>query len=82
MQAQAARGYTNRAMVTKKTKPRRTTPARRRPARREPYLWEKLAELGKSIPPEELARIPTDGARNLHHYLHGAPKPAQRNAGI
>ena len=36
--------------------------------------WDKIIEAGHSIPQEELDRHPTDGARNLHHYLHGTPK--------
>ena len=37
-------------------------------------LAERIIEIGKGIPPEELARHPADGARNLEHYLYGAPK--------
>lgn len=37
-------------------------------------LWEAIVELGASIPEEEWAKAPTDLARNLHHYLYGAPK--------
>jgi hypothetical protein len=37
-------------------------------------IWDKIAALGEEIPPEELANFPVDGATNLHHYLHGAPK--------
>jgi hypothetical protein len=37
-------------------------------------LWQTIVELGESVPEEEWAKIPTDLARNLHHYLHGAPK--------
>lgn len=40
-------------------------------------VWDKIFERGKRIPPEELARHPTDGARNLHHHLHSAPKQAR-----
>ena len=36
--------------------------------------WEKIEERSKRIPPEELANFPPDGARNLDHYLYGAPK--------
>ncbi len=60
-------------MVTKKpVAPKRTT-ARRKP-KREMTLWEKIEARGKRIPPEELANFPTDGARNLDHYLYGSPK--------
>jgi hypothetical protein len=37
-------------------------------------VWQKLIELGHSIPDEELARIPRDGAQNADYYLHGSPK--------
>ena len=63
-------------MVTKKHAPKKTPRTRRGPApsKRGPSIWERIEELGKSIPPEELANFPTDGARNLDHYLYGAPK--------
>jgi len=60
-------------MVIRKTT--HTTPPRpRRQAKRTQTIWDKIEALGKEIPREELERFPTDGARNLHHYLHGAPK--------
>jgi len=37
-------------------------------------IWEIALEIGASVPKEEWAHIPTDGARNVHHYLYGAPK--------
>ena len=37
-------------------------------------IWEVALEIGASVPEEEWAKVPTDGARNLHHYLYGAPK--------
>lgn len=37
-------------------------------------IWEFIVELGESVPKEEWAKVPTDLARNLHHYLSGAPK--------
>ena len=37
-------------------------------------LWERIIELAESIPDEVLQRLPTDGARNVDHYLYGAPK--------
>jgi hypothetical protein len=39
-------------------------------------FWDDLADIGRRIPDEELARHPRDGARNLEHYLYGAPKRA------
>ena len=37
-------------------------------------IWDLLAKLGASIPPDELEKLPTDLARNVDHYLYGAPK--------
>jgi Arc/MetJ-type ribon-helix-helix transcriptional regulator len=37
-------------------------------------IWERAAELRKSIPEEEWAKLPTDGARQLDHYIYGSPK--------
>ena len=62
-------------MVIRKPTPSKRVTARRKPAQK-PF-WEKIAERGRRIPPEELANVPTDGARNLHHYLYGSPKQDQ-----
>jgi hypothetical protein len=59
-------------VIRKPSAPKRVT-ARRKPKPDKP-LWEKIVERGKRIPPEKLANFPTDGARNLDHYLYGAPK--------
>jgi hypothetical protein len=70
-------------MVTKERPATRTAkrpPSARKAPRARKKSWddmnifEKIEELGRQIPPDELARHPVDGARNLHHYLHGAPK--------
>ena len=37
-------------------------------------IWEVALEIGASVPAEEWAKIPTDLAQNLHHYLYGAAK--------
>jgi hypothetical protein len=37
-------------------------------------IWDTIVELGASIPEEEWAKVPRDAAKNLHHYLYGAPK--------
>jgi len=37
-------------------------------------IWDEISELAASIPDEEWAKVPTDGARNLDHYLYGHPK--------
>jgi hypothetical protein len=53
-------------------------PAKKKPVRRtkkrDPYVWEQALALASSVPGEELAKAPRDGARNTHHYLYGAPK--------
>jgi hypothetical protein len=57
--------------IRKPTAPKHTT---RRKPKQAPTIWDELAAIGATIPKSELARIPKDGARNLHHYLSGAPK--------
>ena len=37
-------------------------------------IWEVISEIGASVPDEEWAKVPTDLARNLDHYLYGVPK--------
>ena len=37
-------------------------------------IWEVMDELRKSVPPEELAKLPRDGAAQLDHYIYGSPK--------
>ena len=37
-------------------------------------FWQIAVEIGQSIPDDELAKLPRDGARNLDHYLYGAPR--------
>jgi putative addiction module CopG family antidote len=37
-------------------------------------IWETIVELGRRVPEEEWEKIPTDFAKNLDHYLYGAPK--------
>ena len=37
-------------------------------------IWEVIAEIGESIPAEEWAKVPTDGAMNYKHYLYGHAK--------
>jgi hypothetical protein len=37
-------------------------------------IWEIVAEIGAAVPEEEWAKVPTDLAKNLDHYLYGAPK--------
>jgi antitoxin component of MazEF toxin-antitoxin module len=37
-------------------------------------IWEEILDLTKDIPPEELAKSPTDGASQHDHYIYGTPK--------
>jgi antitoxin component of MazEF toxin-antitoxin module len=37
-------------------------------------IWERIAALVADIPPEELDKVPTDGASQHDHYLYGTPK--------
>lgn len=37
-------------------------------------IFAYVLEQGKTIPAEELARMPRDGAKNFDHYLDGSPK--------
>jgi len=46
-------------------------------AQDETPIWETIAEIGKKIPEEEWAGVPTDLARNLEHYLYGSPKASE-----
>jgi antitoxin component of MazEF toxin-antitoxin module len=43
---------------------------------RRPYrpIWEEIADLVADVPPEELAKLPTDGASQHDHYIYGTPK--------
>lgn len=40
-------------------------------------ISEWMIRLGETIPEEELSRIPTDLARNIDHYLYGAPRTSE-----
>jgi len=37
-------------------------------------IWEAIAQISKSVPEEEWAKLPTDLSVNIDHYLYGAPK--------
>ena len=39
-----------------------------------PTLAERIAALTADAPPEELDKLPTDGASQHDHYLYGTPK--------
>ena len=37
-------------------------------------LWQIAGELAAAVPASEWDSVPTDAAKNLDHYLYGAPK--------
>ena len=37
-------------------------------------IWEVIAEISASVPDEEWAKLPADGAEQHDHYLYGSPK--------
>jgi len=37
-------------------------------------IWEQFAEAFDDVPEEELARLPTDLAAQVDHYVYGLPK--------
>ena len=39
-----------------------------------PTLLHRLAETRKKYPKDIWDNVPTDGAKNMHHYLYGRPK--------
>ncbi len=39
-----------------------------------PGIVERVKELQRSMPPEQLDGVPSDGAKNYKHYLYGRPK--------
>ncbi|MDP9054384.1 MAG: hypothetical protein M3N93_08810 [Acidobacteriota bacterium] len=40
-------------------------------------VWDIFAESRKRVPPEEFAKLPSDGADEHDHYLYGHPKRNQ-----
>ena len=40
-------------------------------------FWERILALTADAPPEELAKVPTDGAAQIDHYLYGTPKTSE-----
>jgi Arc/MetJ-type ribon-helix-helix transcriptional regulator len=37
-------------------------------------IWEVAADIRNSVPAEEWAKLPTDGAEQHDHYIYGTPK--------
>jgi antitoxin component of MazEF toxin-antitoxin module len=42
--------------------------------RRRVPIWERIAARAAELPPEELDKLPADGAAQIDHYLYGHPK--------
>jgi hypothetical protein len=66
-------------MVTKHAAAKKKPTAKRaaRPAapkKLKRTFWDDLADIGKRIPDEELAKLPTDLSKNFDHYAHGSPR--------
>jgi hypothetical protein len=49
-------------------------PQAKRAKRRVPSSIKRLAAIGDRVPDRALVDVPTDSARNVDHYLYGAPK--------
>ena len=48
---------------------------RRIPLRRKAKpIWKVIEEVMSSVPEEELAKLPRDGAAEHDHYIYGTPK--------
>ena len=41
-----------------------------------PPIWERIVALTADAPPDELAKLPIDGASQHDHYIYGTPKRA------
>ncbi len=39
-----------------------------------PAIWQVAEEIAAAVPEHEWANVPTDFARNVDHYLYGAPR--------
>lgn len=37
-------------------------------------LWQRIVEIGASVPPEEWAKVPRDFSMQTDHYLYGGPR--------
>jgi len=64
-------------MVTKKIDKsivRRAPSKAATPRRRRISTWDDLLKIGRSIPDEDLAKLPPDLVKNFDHYAHGSPR--------
>jgi hypothetical protein len=60
-------------MVTKQEQ-KREKPGRVEPKPVEDNVFLRLAQIAARIPPQELAKLPADGSKNIDHYVYGTPK--------
>jgi len=77
MVAAAVRDYLQRRQDQPRQVAAAPAPADK-PPKRKP-LWERAAELRKSIPEEEWAKLPADGAAQLDHYRADYQKAVTRH---
>ena len=50
------------------------TPAVPPPQETPKPIWEQFAEVFNDVPEEDIARLPTDLAAQVDHYIYGLPK--------
>lgn len=48
--------------------------------KRGPAYLEAILEVARSFTPEDLARMPPDGAREVDHYVYGLPKRGKKTS--
>jgi Arc/MetJ-type ribon-helix-helix transcriptional regulator len=60
--------YAQRTQPQAAAPPQQPDPTKRKP------IWDRAAELRESIPAEEWAKLPVDGASQHDHYIYGTPK--------
>lgn len=60
-------------MVTKREQ-KREKPERVEPKPVEDNVFLRLAQIAARIPPQELAKLPADGSKNVDRYVYGTPK--------
>lgn len=68
--AEAAALLVERIEQANNTQPAATQP----PAASHRPIWEEFQEIASSVPSEEWAKLPKDGAEQHDHYIHGTPK--------
>lgn len=61
-------------MVTRKIDKAAAPSKRSTPSSRRLSTWDDLLKIGRSIPDEDLAKLPPDLVKNFDHYAHGSPR--------